>query len=97
MISSLEQWRKSPELVAWAGKMLSSAEWRLLNAIMQESEHVRLWESPGTEPLQKLGRIEGWDLYNNRLKLAAIGMDTPKEIEATFEPQENEVVKPKKR
>lgn len=86
-ITSLVEWRQNPQLLGWALKLFNSREWKLLNYIMQEGEHVRLFDSPGISSDQKLGRIEGWDLRCNRLKEAALPLSTQGPMpEATFLP-----------
>lgn len=89
-ITKMEQWRKVPELVQWAMKVFGSAEWKLLNQVMQEGEHVRLYDSHGVDPIQKLGRIEGWDLYNSTLKHASSPTVGEQFVESTFDPPETE-------
>lgn len=85
---TLKEWRANPQLVSWAQKVFGGAEWRALNEIMQNVEHVRLYDTPGLEPLQKLGRIEGWDLYNSNLLSAASGMFAQELGPPTFEPDD---------
>lgn len=93
-VTKLEEWCQNPQLVAWANKLFSTPEWRLLCQIMQEGEHPRFYDdAPGFDPNRKLGRIEGWDLYNSRLRFAAELMQVQGPMpEATFEDPERESV-----
>lgn len=89
-IETLEDWRLTPQLVAWAHRRFNDPEGKLLAKIMQESEHVRLHEeNPPISAERKLGRIEGWDLYHNFQKTGAKPLQTQGDMPpATFEPEE---------
>lgn len=84
----LLQWRSQPELVAWAAKTFNDQRWQKIRQIMQEAEHPRLFHNKELTAEQKLGRIEGWDLYDSTLKWFAVLHELPKEVEATFAPAE---------
>lgn len=86
-IKTLEQWRQNPQLAEWAHKVMNSAEWQMLMKIMERSEHVRHFDQ-NCEPIQKLGRIEGWDLYDKRLNEAAVPLTIEQLPEPTFEDPE---------
>lgn len=91
-ITRLEQWCANPQLASRAFEFFNSPEGRLLTQIMQEGEHVRLFATTGISADQKLGRIEGWDLYNAMLKRACEYEPPPssQEVPATFAPPETE-------
>lgn len=88
-IDSLAEWRQNPQLVGEAFKTFNRPWWKLLMQIMQESEHIRLVDTGVSKTAeQKLGQIEGWDLYHGVLKTAAIPLQTQGEMPpATFEPE----------
>lgn len=85
-IDSLAEWRQNPQLVGEAFKTFSRPWWKLLMRIMQENEHIRLHDSNIAKSSdQKLGQIEGWDLYHGVLKTAALPLQTQGEMpDATF-------------
>jgi len=94
-VTSIVEWQLNPRLVAWADKMFNRPEWKLLIAVMQESEHVRFSglfdKEESIEPMRQLGRIEGWDQFLKILKLAAEPRHDQSEMpSATFSPPEIE-------
>lgn len=86
----MQLWRENPEKVTWAAKLFKSPNWKELLDIMQEGEHVRLYDIPANVSADKqLGRIEGWDLFPGRLRLAGIPLVPPKDLPPpTFAPVE---------
>lgn len=85
MITKLYDWQSNEQLVAWAHKVFSSAEWELITKIMERDQHVR-HQPQQCEASQKLGRIEGWDLFAARLSQFAEPVQITDIGEPTFEP-----------
>lgn len=86
---TITEWRSNEELVSWAAKLFRSANWKALKETMENS-HVRHGQLRPLGPSEvdcsrQLGKIEGWDLYQNTLESAGT-KDTPAvQLEATFE------------
>lgn len=85
---TITEWRANEELVAWANKLFRQSNWKLLMEAMGHS-HVRHGQLRPVGPSEvdcsrQLGKIEGWDLYQNTLESAAEKDKIAVHIEATF-------------
>lgn len=86
---TITEWRKNPELCAWAAKLFRGNNWKLLMEVMAQS-HVRHGQLQPIGPSEvdcsrQLGKIEGWDIYQATMDSAAIEVRQEPVIEASFE------------
>ncbi len=72
---TLDQFRTNKELVNWCQALFATDQWKLLKEALRES-HPKNYRSQGQHigdnAHYKLGRIDGYDEYENNLISAAI-------------------------
>lgn len=86
----LIDWRTNKNLVGWMAKLIKTAEWQELVAMLEE-EHVKNYGSGlvtnESTASQKLGRIEGYDMAMNNLIASGVLIEKKEPMpEATFDP-----------
>lgn len=91
---NLSQFRQNPELVAYAAKLIAQPRFQALLAALRE-QHPKnfrgLGEHIGDNAHYKLGRIDGYDEFDNNLMSAAIPKaETNAPLEPTFQADQTE-------
>lgn len=86
--SKLDLFRRNPDLVDYANKLVATAKFKLLMEALRDAHPKNFrqaGEHIGDNAHYKLGRIDGYDEFENNINLAAVPMDEPSShLEATF-------------
>ncbi len=83
---NLEQFRSDKALVGWCQNLFSTEQWKLLREALRES-HPKNFRSQGQHigdnAHYKLGRIDGYDEFENNLVTAAVPETLPAHLLAS--------------
>ena len=90
----MEEWRSTPDLVKLAGAALSDPIMRQLVDVLR-NEHLANDCCPGLIPIEQRAilqaRAEGYSICLNNLESLAVFQKPQEQLEATFEPQSDEI------
>lgn len=86
---TLEQWQRSPELLAWTAKLFAEPNWQLLSQML-DTEHPKNYQQrySGISADRELGIIYGYDQFRNNLEQAGVAPLTSQAIEPTYETED---------
>ena len=89
----LNQWRRSPELVNMAAKVLALQECQAMMSVLRNESPSNLsMPAFGVQPTDRMARaslVEGYHLCLNNMEALAKHVSEKAHIDATFEPPED--------
>lgn len=94
---TLKEWQSSQELAAWAAKLFSDPNWKLLRQML-DTEHPKNYqhEYAGMSADRELGIIYGYDRFINNLEQTA-HYQSNEPLPAPTYGADDETIEPKKR